>query len=173
MLERHKVGLPSLVGHDCRVLILGTLPGDKSIARQQYYGHPRNLFWRLIATYIGDHILTEPYADREEILHAYGIGLWDVMHRAERIGSLDSNIRHGELNDLTGLFARYLTIQHIGFNGQSSANIFQKRILPGLIEAGGFTKTMTTLPSSSPANAGVSHHAKATAWFSFLQRSLA
>ncbi len=173
MPEHHKVGLPPLIGLDCRVLILGTLPGDQSIARQQYYGHPRNLFWPLIATYVGDQILTQGYADRNEILQAYGIGLWDVMHAAERSGSLDNNIRHGQLNDVAWLFAQYPTIQHIGFNGQSAASIFQKRILPGLIQSGGFDKSMTTLPSSSPANAGISYQTKAMAWFTFLHQALA
>ena len=36
-----------------RLLLLGSLPGEESLARGRYYAHPRNQFWRLAGTVIG------------------------------------------------------------------------------------------------------------------------
>ena len=88
------IGLPAQVNVDCRVLLLGSMPGVASLQEQRYYAHPRNRFWPLMADICGfDADL--PYAQRLQALNAAGIGLWDVIGRCERRGSLDADIVRG------------------------------------------------------------------------------
>ena len=95
-----------VVDAQTRLLILGSLPGEASLAAGQYYAHPRNAFWRLMDGVTGRDISSLPYEDRLVALQAIGIGLWDVIASAERSGSLDSAIRSPEAADLRGLIAR-------------------------------------------------------------------
>ena len=84
-----KFSFPPIVGANARLLILGTLPGEESLRLQQYYGHPRNHFWPLVAA-IFDESLSATYAERERLLKRNRWALWDVLESAERVGSLDS-----------------------------------------------------------------------------------
>ncbi|MGQ0455579.1 MAG: DNA-deoxyinosine glycosylase [Hyphomicrobium sp.] len=144
-----KIGLRPIIGADARVLILGTLPGDESIRRQEYYGHPRNHFWPIIAMLSGKDP-PEPYADRVAMLCQCRLALWDVLASAERAGSLDSAIRHGAANAISELLAQHPGIHTIAFNGQGAAKLFKRRVVkPGCIEAEKFA--LISLPSTSPA----------------------
>src|SRR4051812_10192514 len=88
-----------VVASDTRVLILGSLPGAASLAASQYYGHPRNHFWRLVGDVIGVDLVEMDYHARLTALLEHRIGLWDVIAEARRIGSLDSEIRDHTQND--------------------------------------------------------------------------
>lgn len=120
-----KTGLAPLVCEDPRLLILGSLPGDRSLELQQYYGHPQNRFWKVIAAV---HALPCPadYAARKEMLATCRIGLWDVYHAASRPGSMDADIRKGEFNDIAGLLLRFPGIDTIALNGSAAAAGFDK-----------------------------------------------
>jgi TDG/mug DNA glycosylase family protein len=124
-------------------LILGSFPSEASLARQGYYGHPQNQFWRLMGAILHEPMDTLDYEARTAILLAHRIGLWDVYSGCERIGSLDSAIRRGQLNPLHILFAAAPALQYVGFNGKAAAKAGQSHI-PGHIHT-------QTLPSSSPA----------------------
>ncbi len=140
-----------VVGGDTRLLILGSLPGEASLKAGQYYAHPQNGFWRLIGSVIGHPDLAgQPYAERLEILKAHGIGLWDVIAEAERIGSLDTAIRLPRHADLNGLVAALPRLRAIAFNGGKAARE-GARVLglgPEMEQV-----VRLTLPSSSPAMA--------------------
>ena len=128
------------------MLILGTLPGEESLRLRQYYGHPRNHFWPLIAA-IFDKSLPAAYAERERLLKRNRSALWDVLESAERVGSLDSAIRTA--NAFAKFFADYPDIRTIAFNGQKARSLFRKYVVKqGVIAESDFT--LLDLPSSSP-----------------------
>ena len=143
-----KFSFPPIVGANARLLILGTLPGEESLRLQQYYGHPRNHFWPLIAA-IFDESLSATYAERERLLKRNRWALWDVLESAERVGSLNSAIRNPTANAFAKFFAGYPDIRTIAFNGQKARSLFRKYVVKqGVIAEGDFT--WLDLPSSSP-----------------------
>lgn len=141
-----KVGLPPVARADARLFILGSLPGDVSLAAGQYYAHPQNQFWRLLGEVIGEDLKALPYGERLERLADHRIGLWDVIGSAVRRGSLDQAIRLANHNRLEQLAYDFPDLQAIAFNGGTSASIGRKVI-------GSHDQlTLIDLPSSSPAN---------------------
>src|SRR5687768_16698899 len=94
---------PPVVDARTRLLVLGSLPGEESLARGQYYANPRNQFWRLIGAVIGADLAALAYPQRLEALLAAGVGLWDTVGSATRRGSLVGNIRLRDANDLAEL----------------------------------------------------------------------
>jgi len=147
-----------VVDANTRLLILGSLPGDASLAAGQYYAHPRNAFWRLVGGAIGMELSALPYPERLEALKAARIGLWDVIAGAERRGSLDADIRRAEVADLKQLTEGLPDLLAVAFNGATAARIGRK----SLAGIGGLH--LIDLPSSSPAHAALGHAEKAAAW---------
>ena len=127
------IGLQAQVNVDCRVLVLGSMPGVASLQQQRYYAHPRNRFWPLMADICGFNV-DLPYAARLQALNAAGIGLWDVIGRCERRGSLDADIVRGTevANALPELIATLPDLTLIGCNGGASLQAFQRWVLPRL-----------------------------------------
>lgn len=148
-VEARKKAFDPVVDANTRLLILGSLPGEASLKAGQYYAHPQNGFWRLIGRMIDrPDLADQPYPDRLDILKAQGIGLWDVIAEAERIGSLDTAIRLPRHADLKGLVAALPNLRAIAFNGGKAAREGARVLGP---ENEGITRL--TLPSSSPAMA--------------------
>ena len=85
---------PPLICEDAEILILGSLPGKKSIELKEYYGHPRNRMWKILCAITNCDLPTD-YGSKKIFLQKNKIGLWDVASSAERKGSLDSNIKIG------------------------------------------------------------------------------
>ena len=138
-----------VVDANTRLLILGSLPGEASLKAGQYYAHPQNGFWRLIGGVIDrPGLAAQPYADRLDVLKSNGIGLWDVIAEAERIGSLDTAIRLPRHADLKGLIAALPKLEAVAFNGGKAARE-GARVLGA--ETGQLVRL--SLPSSSPAMA--------------------
>jgi len=153
-------GFPPIARPGARILILGSMPGQASLAAGQYYAHPRNAFWPIMATLLGfDPAL--PYRERAARLTAAGIALWDVLHACSRPGSRDTAIDHesAEANDFAAFFSAHPHIGHVFFNGTAATTLFrrhcpeQARTLP-----------LTRLPSTSPAHAGRNFADKLAAW---------
>lgn len=151
-----------MFGSDARVLVLGSMPGEASLAAGEYYAHPRNAFWPIMGALFGagPELL---YAERLQRLNAAGVALWDVIGSCVRAGSLDSAIAPAsiESNDLTGLFAACPHIRHVFFNGTAAETAFRRHVrgqiaLPEL--------RFTRLPSTSPAHAARDFEAKVAAW---------
>jgi len=154
--EAFKASFAPVTDERTRVLILGSLPGEVSLAKREYYGNRQNMFWRLLGDLLGAP-LPEGYAERLTALRAAGIGLWDVIGRARRAGSLDANIRDHEPNALDHLVSRLSSLQAIAFNG-SKASVIGRKLLAGRTDA-----CLVTLPSSSPARA-MAYAQKLAAW---------
>ena len=140
-----KAGLPPVARSDARLFVLGSLPGDASLAAQRYYAHPRNQFWRLMGTVIGEELHALTYEERLERLAAHRVGLWDVIGSASRRGSLDQAIKNANHNRIEHLVHDFPDLTAIAFNGGKASALGRK--LVG--EAGGLT--LIDLPSSSPA----------------------
>lgn len=153
-----KVGLPPIWREDARLLLLGSLPGDASLAKARYYGHPQNGFWRLVGTVIGANLQILDYEARLSALTAAGIALWDVVAQAERPGSLDSAIRGESINDVPGLIDRLPALKAVGFNGGTAAKLGMKALAGVRPEI-----ERIALPSSSPAYT-LAFERKAAAW---------
>ena len=151
------------------VLILGSMPGVESLRQQQYYAHPKNLFWDMMGEMFGaDRDLA--YAARLEVLRKNRVALWDVAHRCARRGSLDANIETATVvpNDFAALFRDCPHIRHVFFNGQKAADLYRRLVVPGLPEDKKQIEYIT-LPSTSPANASIPAAIKRQQWQSVKQ----
>ena len=153
-----KAGLPPIAGPDARLFVLGSLPGDASLAAQSYYAHPTNQFWRLLGSAIGEEVQALGYEQRLERLAERRVGLWDVIASATRPGSLDQAIRLAEHNRIQQLLHDYRELRAIAFNGATSAAIGRR-----LIGEPPAHVTLIDLPSSSAANTRAFAE-KAAAW---------
>ena len=149
---------------DAEALILGSLPGRKSLEMQQYYAHPQNAFWKLITQIFGaDWPL--PYTRRVRILTVNQIALWDVLAAAERPGSLDSSIVHASalVNDFGAFYRAHPRIRRVYFNGRKAEELYGRFVLPGLSSE--FDKLRyVSMPSTSPAHAGMTFAKKLERW---------
>ncbi len=128
-----------------RILVLGSLPGDRSLAAQRYYAHPQNQFWQLMSPVVGCDLVTLDYEDRLAALRASGVALWDVIGSARRTGSSDAAILDAEGNDIAALIKRLPKLRAIAFNGGTALKQGLKLLGPNF--AG---PTIVALPSSSP-----------------------
>jgi double-stranded uracil-DNA glycosylase len=142
-----KAGLPPIARPDARLFLLGSLPGDVSLAARRYYAHPTNQFWRLLGSAIGEELHALPYEERLERLAELRVGLWDVIASASRPGSLDQSIRLAEHNRIQHLLQDFPELRAIGFNGATAAGIGRR-----LIGEPPAQVTLIDLPSSSAAN---------------------
>ncbi|VBN45135.1 Mug G:T/U mismatch-specific DNA glycosylase [Burkholderia pseudomallei] len=150
-------GFPPVALPGTHTLILGSFPGEASLAAAQYYAHPRNQFWRLLGAVLGEpqlHAL--PYDARLARVLAHGFGIWDVLAACHREGSLDAAIRHAQPNDFASLREVAPKLTKVCFNGKTAG-----RFEP-TIRAAGFDTLV--LPSSSPANAMLSFEQKLVFW---------
>jgi double-stranded uracil-DNA glycosylase len=154
--ESLKRSFAPVVDARTRLLILGSLPGEISLARAQYYANPRNQFWPLMEAVIETELIPLDYEMRLATLLGRGIGLWDVVASATRTGSLDGAIRGHVANPLRRLVESLPNLAAIAFNGGKSAAIGRKE----LVDA---SCALIALPSSSPAYT-LPFAAKRVAW---------
>jgi TDG/mug DNA glycosylase family protein len=157
-VEALKFAFDPAIDPHTQVLILGSLPGEASLARGQYYAHPQNQFWRLVGEVLEQSDFARlPYEERLAILRTTGIGLWDTVRSAQRKGTLDAAIRNPIHAPLEQFAATLPQLRAVGFNGAKSAAI-GRRLLAGTDLA------LIDLPSSSPAYAGMPFAEKAARW---------
>lgn len=142
---------------NARVLILGSMPGEQSLALQQYYGHPRNAFWKIIFSVLETPFSTD-YEQRKNVIIDNQMALWDVLQACVREGSLDSAIEQEVANDFDSFLKAHPNIKHIYFNGQKAAKSFKQHV------AVSDNYHLVTLPSTSPAHAGMSFEKKLVEW---------
>ena len=154
-----KSSFAPVVDQRCRILILGSLPGETSLRATQYYAHPQNRFWELVGAAIGIELRPLAYEMRLATLRDHTIGLWDVIADAERDGSLDSAIRNSRDNDLNSLVMSLPDLQTIAFNGKTASAIGRKRLKKAKTHL-----QLVDLPSSSPAYAAMPIAEKLSRW---------
>ena len=153
-----------------RVLILGSMPGVKSLNARQYYAHRQNSFWKILGELTGLDPAA-PYSERLEQLVASGIALWDVLHSCEREGSLDADIDFNSMrpNDFVTFFHEHPHIKLVCFNGAVAEQCYKTHVLPALSS---ISITYARLPSTSPAHAALSFQEKVAAWHAVLDGQL-
>ena len=149
------------------ILILGSMPGRDSLAAGQYYAHPYNLFWKIMAAMLGFEPQA-PYRRRLKALRDARIALWDVMHSCKRAGSLDASIEAStiEANDFPSFFRAHKRIGNVFFNGSTAQTTYVRHVLPSVTSLG---LQYTRLPSTSPAHATLSYQQKLAAWRNVLK----
>jgi TDG/mug DNA glycosylase family protein len=137
--------MPHIIGADARVLILGSMPGRKSLTKQQYYANPRNQFWKIMYALFDEKYEQPSYEERVAFIKMHRIALWDSIHYCVRKGSLDSAIKDEEPNNIANLLTRNPEIRAIVFNGSKSFSVFKKyfKSIPPTIE-------LLKMPSTSP-----------------------
>ena len=143
--------------------MLGSLPGQRSLAAQQYYAHPQNAFWPIMNEVFG---IGGSYVERCVGLTRHKVALWDVLQASVRPGSLDSDIqlKTATANDFIGFLCKYPGIQQIIFNGKKAEQLFHR-----LVPAKPFQHLhLIGLPSTSPAYAAMPFRGKLSAWQSGL-----
>jgi len=155
-------GFPPVCEASARLLVLGSLPGVRSLQQRQYYAQPRNAFWRIMGEICGAFPQLS-YGERLKRLRASGIALWDVLAAAERPGSLDSRIRRASMkvNDFEPFLGAHPRIGLICFNGRTAADMFARHVTPTLSVP---APRAVVLPSTSPAHAGMPYEEKLRLW---------
>jgi double-stranded uracil-DNA glycosylase len=158
------VCFPPVVNQRSHTLILGSLPGQKSLELRQYYAHPQNAFWKIVTRLFGAPSPL-PYNRKVKILTDHHIALWDVLAAAERPGSLDSSIVHvtARANDFAAFFRAHPRIRRVFFNGRKAEELYRRFVLP---ELGSEFEELRyeCLPSTSPAHAGMTFARKLELW---------
>ncbi|WP_031434502.1 DNA-deoxyinosine glycosylase [Methylomarinum vadi] len=162
-------GFAPIADAGAKIVILGSMPSIASLQKQQYYGHRRNAFWPIMLELFsgpGD----ADYRQRQQLLLANHVALWDVLHSCQRSGSLDSNIAEESIktNDFIGFFKRHPAIKQVFFNGALAEKVYKKQVLPMLGEEFAYLQ-YRRLPSTSPAHAAMNLAQKCDAWRLILQ----
>jgi TDG/mug DNA glycosylase family protein len=145
VIPAFKQCMPPAGAPDARLLLLGSLPGDASLAAARYYAHPTNQFWRLLGNVLGEELAALDYHARLERLASREIALWDVVAAARRRGSLDGAIRDARANPLAQFVRTHPRLEAIGFNGRTAAAIGRSAL--GSVN----DVALIDLPSSSAA----------------------
>ncbi len=156
-------GFDPIIAPGARVLILGTVPSVRSLELGEYYGHHRNAFWPIMERLLGSGTVLS-YPERTALVTAAGIAVWDVLHEAERPGSLDVDIvgASAVANDIGGLLSAHRGIKTVFFNGATAQALFARHVAPEL--PNDLAVDLVRLPSTSPANASLSFAEKLEAW---------
>ncbi len=152
-----KRSFPPIVDERARVLVLGTLPGEESLRRQEYYAHPRNLFWPILFA-LFDATPAAGYAEKLGFALGRRVALWDVCAVGEREASADATIRREQPNAISGLLDMHPLIGAVAFNGSGARRLHDRHFArrPGLV--------YLALPSTSPAHARLNFGAKLREW---------
>lgn len=138
-------GFDPIIGENPRYLILGSAPSVISLKQFEYYGNKNNSFWYIISSLFKGPSLTS-YKDKTEFIKEHNIILWDVVKTCYRKGSLDSDIKDVEANNIKDLLINYPTIEKVAFNGKTAEKLYKKHVnyYPTHI-------IFKSLPSTSPA----------------------
>jgi len=157
-----------IAGSDARVLILGTIPGRRSLEACEYYAHRQNSFWFIMESLFAQRLGMD-YGARVSLLVGARVALWDVLQAAERSGSLDSSIAFGSEvpNDFVGFFLCHPAIHTVFFNGAKAQSLFVKHAQGALPPE--VSLRFLRMPSTSPANASLTRERKLTAWQALLE----
>jgi hypoxanthine-DNA glycosylase len=159
-------GFQPIADKDAKILVLGSMPSDISLKKQEYYGFRHNTFWIIMsALFVDNKKVINKYSLRKKMLLDNNIALWDVLQSCHREGSLDAAIKMDsiKINDFKSFFSIHPAIHKVLFNGSKAETIFKKYVLPEIMEQFGYLQ-FTRLPSTSPAHAAMTVEQKIEIW---------
>lgn len=157
MDKEMKYSMRPVINDDCKILILGSLPGERSLALQEYYAHPQNQFWKIICAVLNEPV-PESYELKKQLLLSHNIALWDMVHSARRDNSsLDSKIQKVIPNDIEDLLEKHKNIKRVLLNGGKASSLFKKYFNNLEVET-------ISVPSTSPAYAVMRIEEKIKLW---------
>jgi len=147
---------------NAEILILGSMPGQESLAASQYYANRRNAFWKIMAQLL-EFDPESSYDARLHELKTAHIALWDVLQSCTRVGSLDARIAADSItvNDFRSFFRTHEKIRAVFFNGAKAESAYRRYVLPTVSTV---PVSYMRLPSTSPAHAALSYEQKLQAW---------
>ncbi len=159
---------PPVLGAAPHTLLLGSAPGITSLVEVEYYAHPRNAFWPIMAELLGFEVELA-YETKKQALRDAGYALWDVLAECERESSLDSDIVEASVvaNDFASLLADHPSISRVFFNGGKAESSFRRHVMPTL--GRGRDLRFERLPSTSPAYAAMRFPVKLERWRAALE----
>jgi hypoxanthine-DNA glycosylase len=154
------VGFAPVANRNARILILGSLPSERSLAQREYYAHPQNAFWAIMRELVG---ATGDYRQRCAAVTAAGLAIWDVLRQSVRPGSMDADIRldSAQVNDFQTFFSGHPDLERVLFNGKKAEQMFARFVKSGEL---GSSVSFVSLPSTSPAYAAMSFADKLVRW---------
>jgi hypoxanthine-DNA glycosylase len=161
-----KRGLPPLLAARAEVLVLGSFPSVASLAAREYYAHPQNHFWKIMAALSGRELFGEAderYAERRQAAAGLHIAIWDVIAACERAGSGDERIENARINNFARLSAEAPQLRRVCFNGQAAAKL-GRPVFEGLKTGAGRDYEICVLPSTSPRHASMTLARKTEIW---------
>jgi double-stranded uracil-DNA glycosylase len=153
------IAFPPIMPKKAHTLILGSMPGGKSVEFNQYYAHPQNQFWRFMGDIFGA-FPSLPYEERIQILKQNGIAVWDVLKACSRSGSMDANIKNPVVNDFERFYQDNPSIKLVVFDSGTAENFYKRLVLPSLSKKLNYCR----VPSPSPAYARMNYEAKRILW---------
>jgi len=153
-------GFEAVIDKNCKVLILGTMPGAESLTKEEYYANARNQFWKIVFSLL-EKDLDDNYENKKAVLLNNKIAIWDVLKSCDRENSSDSNIKNPVSNDFIWLYSKYPNLKSVYFNGKKAEALYKKLVINKVNREDDIR--LYTLPSSSPANA-VKFEAKVNEW---------
>ena len=153
-------GFPPISTKNATLLILGSMPSERSLQKKQYYAHPQNAFWKIMDQILGE---TRNYQEKTRCFRKRGLALWDVISACRRKGSLDTAIKNPKYNDLRQFLKKHPKIKHVLLNG----GMAEKSYLA--YAKGKIDLPYTRLPSTSPANT-MKFERKLSAWKKALEK---
>ena len=148
---------------DAKVLIVGSMPGIRSLEENQYYAHPRNSFWPILFDIFNEE-RTDDYEKKKALIRARRLALWDAAAVCEREGSLDSNMKDIVYSDFPSLYAKCPEICAVLCNGGTAHALFMKSGAAG-------ERKVYRMPSTSPAYT-MAYAKKLAAWRTALEEAL-
>ena len=148
--------VPPIYDKNSKILILGTMLSPKSREAGFYYSHPQNRFWRTLAAVLQAE-MPVTIEEKTALLHANHIALWDVLASCSIAGADDSTIKDGVVNDFAALFET-AHIQAVFTTGKKATDLFKKHCEKR------YGYAPVYLPSTSPANCGMSQEALVAAY---------
>jgi hypoxanthine-DNA glycosylase len=161
-MEKVKTAFPPIVNNDSRILLLGTMPGERSLILNQYYGHAGNQFWKIIFS-LFEHPFTTDYAVRKQLLLNNGVALWDVLKHCQGKGASDNAIKNEVPNDFDAFYKQYPSIKNVFLTSKKADYFYNKYVGK---EA---QRNYYLLPSPSRANTWKSVQEKVMEWQEILK----
>lgn len=153
------VAFQPILPERAHTLILGSMPGGKSLELDEYYAHPLNQFWRFMGDIFGASP-SLPYEERVKILKQRGVAVWDVLKACSRSGSMDADIKNPVVNDFESFYQENPSIKLVVFDSLAAENFYKRLVLPILSKELIYRR----VPSPSPAHARMNYEAKRILW---------